>query len=93
MCVIPREIIIKASSIFFKFLWNGSNKMKELSTIGDIQIGRMKMPHLESIVQSLRIVWVKIFSSNNYHPWKEFLIEGLKQLAILTSSTEKFQKP
>jgi hypothetical protein len=36
------------------------------------------MPHLESIIESLKVVWVKRYSTNNYHPWKEFLIEGLK---------------
>jgi len=77
MCLIPLNIIKNANSIFSKFLWNGPNKMKELSAIGDIENGGIKMPHLESIVQSLRVVWVKRYSTNNYHPWKEFLIESL----------------
>ncbi len=78
MTIVPDKIIKEAKSIFFKFLWNGPNKIKELSTVGDIQQGGMKMPHLESIIESLRVVWVKRYESDNYHPWKEFLVEGLK---------------
>ena len=75
MSIVPDKIIKEAKSIFFKFLWNGPNKIKELSTVGDIQQGGMKMPHLESINESLRVVWVKRYESDNYHPWKQRFIQ------------------
>ncbi len=74
----PTDIVQKANNMFFKFLWNGPDKMKRLSTIADIEDGGMKMPHLASIIDALKIVWVKRYSMENYHPWKEFLKHGLK---------------
>ena len=92
MLTVPQNVIKEAKSIYFKFLWNGPNKMKELSTVGEIQHGGMRMPHLESIVESLRAVWVKRYESKNYHPWKEFLIEGLKPTGSLNIINRKIPK-
>ena len=63
----PKDIIQKAEEMFFKFLWNGPHKLKRLSTIAEIYDGGIKMPHLESIVKALQIVWVKMYSLENYH--------------------------
>jgi hypothetical protein len=73
----PPEIIKKANSIFYKFLWNGPDKVKRATMISDIAGGGLKMPHLESIIETQKIMWVKRFSDNNFHPWKEFLIKDL----------------
>ena len=35
------------------------------------------MPHLESIVETQKIMWVKRFSEKDFHPWKEFLRKDL----------------
>ena len=89
MTIVPDSVIKEAKSIFSKFVWNGPNKMKELAAIGDIQQGGMKMPHLESIIESLRAIWVKRYESNNYHPWKEFIIEGLKSTGSVSIINRK----
>ena len=89
MTIVPDSVIKEAKSIFSKFVWNGPNKMKELAAIGDIQQGGMKMPHLESIIASLRAIWVKRYESNNYHPWKEFIIEGLKSTGSVSIINRK----
>jgi hypothetical protein len=74
----PTEVVQKANNMLFRFLWNGTDKMKRLAAIADIENGGIKMPHLESIIDALKIVWVKRFSMKNYHPWKEFIKIGLK---------------
>ena len=89
MTIVPDSVIKEAKSIFSKFVWNGPNKMKEFAAIGDIQQGGMKMPHLESIIESLRAIWVKRYESNNYHPWKEFIIEGLKSTGSVSIINRK----
>ena len=73
----PKKIVQEANNIFYKFLWNGPDKIKRASTYADFGDGGIKMPHLESIVDALKVVWMKRFSENNYHPWKEFLKECL----------------
>jgi mannosylglycoprotein endo-beta-mannosidase len=75
----PADVVQKANNMFYKFLWNGPDKMKRLSAISDIENGGIKMPHLSSIIDALKIVWVKRYSMENYHPWKEFLKNGLEE--------------
>jgi len=45
--------------------------------INDIACGGLKMPHLESIIETQKIMWVKRFLENDFHPWKEFLRKDL----------------
>ena len=44
--------------------------------------GGLKMPHIESIVKTQKIMWAKRFISFNFHPWKEFLSIGLNKIGI-----------
>ena len=38
----PDEIIKEANAIFFKFLWNGPDKVKRDSIVAEIEYGGMK---------------------------------------------------
>ena len=50
--------------------------------ISDYDKGGLKMPHIESIVKTQKIMWAKRFLSFNFHPWKEFLNIGLNKIGI-----------
>ena len=63
----PTDVVQKANNMLFRFLWNGTDKMKRLAAIADIENGGIKMPHLESIIDALKIVWVKRFSMKKFH--------------------------
>jgi len=73
----PPHIIKKANAILYSFLWNGTEKVKRLTMISDIANGGLKMPHLESIIETEKIIWIKRYSNEKYHPWKEFLENSL----------------
>jgi hypothetical protein len=80
MTNIPINIIKQANSIFYKFLWNGPDKVKRQSMIADFAQGGLKMPHIESIVKTQKIMWAKRYVNSNYHPWKEFLNIALQNI-------------
>ena len=80
----PAKIIQEANKILHKFLWNGPDKIKRLTMIADISNGGLKMPHLESIIETQKVMWMKRYSENNDHPWKEFMRQSLKE----TGSTD-----
>ena len=63
-------------------MWNGPDKVKRNAMISDYDKGGLKMPHIESIVKTQKIMWAKRFLSFNFHPWKEFLNIGLNKIGI-----------
>ena len=66
----PNAIIKEANSIIFNFLWNGKDKIKRNSVIGDYDEGGLKMIHLESFVRTKHIMWIKRLLSDSFHDWK-----------------------
>ena len=84
----PANIIQDANKILYKFLWNGPDKIKRLTMIADISNGGLKMPHLESIIETQKVMWMKRYSENNDHPWKAFMRESLKE----TGSTDIYNR-
>ena len=55
----PKEIIQELNRLLFKFLWKGPDKVTRLSTIKEYEKGGLKMIDLESMIQSLRLAWIK----------------------------------
>ena len=82
MLSVPTDILKDANKIFHTFLWNGPDKVKRNAMIADYDKGGLKMPHIESIVKTQKIMWAKRFISSNFHPWKEFLNIGLNKIGI-----------
>ena len=74
----PLNITKQANTSFYKFLWNGPDKVKRQAMISDFAQGGLKMPHFESILKTQKIMWAKRYANPNYHPWKEFLNVALK---------------
>ena len=85
----PPEIITEANKIFYRFIWKGPDTIKRTSMISDISTGGLKMPHLESIMRTQKIMWAKRFSDDNFHPWKIFLNTILKTMSISDITNRK----
>ena len=92
MLSVPSEILKQADNILHTFLWNGPDKVKRNAMIADYDRGGLKMPHIESIVKTQKIIWAKRFISSNYHPWKEFLNAGLSKIGINSIINRVFPK-
>ena len=88
MINIPDFFITELNKIFYKFVWNGTDKIKRKTIIANIEEGGAKMPDLQSILETQKIIWGKRFYTNNYHPWKEFMMLGL----ICTGSNDIFNR-
>ena len=78
----PLDVVKQANTIFYTFLWNGPNKIKQNTMIADYHQGGLKMPHFESIIKTQKIIWAKRYISCNFHPWKEFLNVALAKIGI-----------
>ena len=81
---LDKEVIKKANSIIYDFIRKGKDKVKRSSLINDVEYGGLKVPHLESIIKTQRIMCCKKFANDQISAWKRFffllhylkLIEG-----------------
>ena len=80
MINIPPHYITDINKIFYKFVWNGIDKIKRKNIISDIGEGGAKMPDLQSIIETQKIIWAKRYAQDNYHPWKEFMTLDLTKI-------------
>ncbi len=59
--------------VFYRFIWNGTDKIKRKSFISGFGEGGAKMPDLQSIIETQKNLWGKRYTHESYHPWKEFI--------------------
>ena len=69
----PKEIIQELNQLLYKFLWKGTDKVIRLSAINEYENGGLKMIDLESMIQSLRLAWIKRILGANDGTWKSYL--------------------
>ena len=69
----PKRIIKELNQLLFKFLWKGTDKVTRLSAINEYENGGLKMIDLESMIQTLRLAWIKRIFGANDGTWKSYL--------------------
>ena len=66
--------------VIYKFIWKGTDKIKRLAIISDYKKGGLRMPHIETLIDTHRIMCLKKYSQDYISPWKHilsFFSEGL----------------
>ncbi len=60
MLFVPDWFTAAVNKLFNDFLWDGKRaKVKNSTVIGEISKGGLKMPHVNSIIQSLKLNWLR----------------------------------
>ena len=67
---LSKEIIKEMNSVIFMFVWRGRDKVKRLSLVRD---GGLRMPHIESLIKTQRIMCLKKYHEDYKSSWKLFL--------------------
>ena len=70
---LTKEIIKEINSVIFKFVWRGRDKVKRLSLVSDYRDGGLRMPHIESLIKTQRIMCLKKYHEDYKSSWKLFL--------------------
>ena len=65
LILVNREFVKDVNKIIFDFIWKGKDKIKRSALIGDIEDGGLKAPHLDSIIETQRILCYKKLASVN----------------------------
>ena len=75
---LTKDIIKQANSILYNFIWRGKDKIKRLALISDYDNGGLRMPHIQTLIDTRRIMCLKKYSENYNSPWKQVLSFFLK---------------
>ena len=74
----PLELLKAFQTIIYNFLWKGPDKIARTAVINDFEFGGLKVTDLTTSVMSLRLSWIGRFLSDNFYPWKAYLLHLLK---------------
>ena len=74
----PLEFIKAFQTIIYNFLWKGPDKIARTATINDYEYGGLKLTDLTTSIMSLGVTWIGRFLSDNFYPWKAYLLHLLK---------------
>lgn len=70
---LTKDIIKEVNTVLFRFIWRGKDKVKRLSLISDYKEGGLRMPHIDTIVKTQRIMCLEKYSQVDNCSWKYFL--------------------
>jgi hypothetical protein len=69
--------------LLFNFIWNGTNdKIKRDVLVDDIKNGGLNAPHLESILLTSRVAWVRRYLFAEDGIWKKLWIYNMKKIVV-----------
>ena len=75
---VNKEFVKDVNKIIFDFIWKGKDKIKRSALISDIEDGGLKAPHLDSIIETQRILCCKKLESDQPSNWKNILLHYLE---------------
>ena len=75
---LDKEFVKEATKIIFDFIWKGKGKVKRSAFISDIEGGGLKAPHLNSIIETQRVLCCKKLANDQPSGWKTILLHYLK---------------
>ena len=78
LILVNREFVKDVNKMIFDFIWKGKDKIKRSALIGDIEDGGLKAPHLDSIIETQRILCCKKLASDQPSNWKKIVLHYLE---------------
>ena len=77
---VNKEFVKDVNKIVFDFIWKGKDKVKRSALISDIEDGGLKAPHLDSIIETQRVLCCKKLANNQPSNWKNILLHYLEHV-------------
>ena len=68
-----KEFIKKINGLLFSFVWKDKDKVQHTAFINPIEKGRLKMPNLNSMIATQRLMCIKRYLNSDTASWKYFL--------------------
>ena len=65
---LPKIIIKPVVSTIYSFFWKGQDKIKHLALISDYKNGGLRMPHIQTIIDTQRIIRLRKYTEDYISP-------------------------
>ena len=73
-----KDFVKQANKIIFDFIWKGKDKVRRSTLVSEIKDGKLKAPHLDSIIETQRVLCCKKLASDQPRSWKTIFLHYLK---------------
>ena len=71
---LTKDIVKQVNTVLFNFIWNSrKDKIKRLTLVSDYKDGGLRMPHIETLIKTQRILCMKKHFDDHKSTWKVFL--------------------
>ena len=68
-----KEFLKNSNTIIYDFIWKSKDKVKHSAIISDIEDGGLKAPHLETIIETQKMLSCKKLANDQAASWKTIL--------------------
>ena len=68
-----KTFVKEVNQVLYNFVWKGKDKVKRLALINSVENGGLNMPHIESLIDTQRIVCIKKYLGDSPCSWKIIL--------------------
>ena len=75
---LTKNIIKLVDSTIYSFIWKGKDTIKRLALISDYKNGGLRMPHIQPLTGTQRIMCLTKYTEDYVSPWKHILSFFLK---------------
>ena len=75
---LTKNVIKLVDSIIYSFIWKGKDKIKRLALISDYKSGGLRMSHIQTMIDTQRIICLRKYTEDYISPWKQILSFLLK---------------
>ena len=69
---LTKDVIKLVDSIIYSFIWKGKDKIKRLALISDYKSGGLRMPHIQTMIDTQRIICLRKYTEDYISPWKQY---------------------
>jgi hypothetical protein len=71
--------------MFTKFIWSRAECVKRKTTISDYKMGGIKMFHVKSFFESLKLSWIKKLVDDDVAVWKNIALYHVRKIGLNTN--------
>ena len=72
----------EADSIFYRFIWDGKDKVKRNAIISEVENCGLNMLDTGYMIRTKRVICLQKFLEDYESPWKMFVGEPLKSVGL-----------
>ena len=80
LTMVPDWVIKQATTLIYKFIWGGPDKITRELACKDYEEGGLRAPNIRLLIDALHGTWIVRYCKAGFHGWKNFMNAELRKL-------------